>query len=195
MPVTNKSTNAHVLAAEKLEELNARLSSLEVRRGYIDFGGQFLLDPNEINGFGVMGPFDDSNTQDLGDVGTEPTQVAGGWHRPFDFKVTRLSGWIRESNNDAVDPWGFLLFRQKKTDGSNDRVNTKILAEVAENNGVGPRSYDGTQPFWFSVDLSSRPNNIVEVGEILGFGVEAPTAMLTNRHVQFMSGLIEFERV
>lgn len=171
------------------------VSDLPYNTGFIDFGGQFLLDPNELNGFGVLGPYDNTNTQDLGNVGASPTQLAGGWHRPFDFKVTRLSGWIRESNNDVVDPWGFRLFRQEKTEGSSVRVNTDILAEVADNGGVGPRAYAGTQPFWIDIDLSNKPDNIVEVGEILGFGVEAPTAIGTNRYVQFMSGLIEYERV
>ena len=31
--------------------------------------GQWLLDPNEMNGWGVLGPYDNSNTQDLGNVG------------------------------------------------------------------------------------------------------------------------------
>jgi len=187
LPIWNASENRHDESV--IDEV------LKLERGYFDFGGQFLLDPNEFNGWGTIGVHDNTNTQDLGNINTTPSAIAGGFSRPFPFRVTQIFGWIRENNTTIVDAWGFRMFRQTKTDNSSVRTSIDILNEVADNGGVGPRDYANTNPQRFSLDLSNVPNNIVQPEEVLGFGVESPDAIATNRFIQFMTGWIEYERV
>jgi len=168
---------------------------LKLQPMFFDFGGQFLLDPNEFNAWGSIGPHDNTNSQDLGNVGAAPNRFLGGFHRPFAFKVMRLSLQFRENNNTIVDPWGFRMVRQVKNHNTTGSTSTDILAEVAANGGVGPRSYANTNPQTADIDLSTAANNEVAAGEVLGFGVEAPTAITTNRYIQVMSGFIEYRRL
>lgn len=155
-------------------------------------GGQFLADPNEHNGWGAIGPYDNSNTQDLGNVGTNTNRVAGGLCFPFDVKLNRFYAWHR-NNNVAVEPWGWRIGRQLKTADSNTVSRTSILDEVGDNAGVGPRDYASTENKLVDINLSANP--AIPAGEVVVLGIESPTAVTTNRYVQIMSGFFEFERV
>jgi len=157
----------------------------------IPFGGQFLLDPNEVNGWGVIGMHDNTNSQDLGNVGAANlSRIAGGFVAPFDIKVTRLMAW-HQNNNGAAQAWGWVMAKQAKTAGSNDRVTTYILDEVADNAGTGPRNYLNTTNQKTDIAI---PDAEVAEGETLILGVAAPTAVTTNRYVRVMSGSIVIRR-
>jgi len=159
---------------------------------HFPLGGQFLLDPNEYNGWGILGPYDNTNSQDLGNVGAVPNRLAGGLVYPFDVKVKRLYAWHYNNNADA-QAWGWKLLRQVKTPNSNTVSSVNIMAEVADNGGVGPRDYGNTRNQITDIDLSASAT--VPAGEIIVLGVEAPTAVTTNRYVRVMSGYLELERV
>ena len=155
-------------------------------------GGQFLLDPNEMNGWGQLGPIDNTNALDLGNVGAANTnRNAGGLVFPFDIKINRLYAWHKDSNNSA-EPWGWIMFAQQKNAGSNTVTTTYILDEVADNGGTGPRDYNNNNQL---TDLSFTTGNILPAGEVLVLGVAAPTAVGTNYYVQIQSGFLELERI
>jgi len=156
--------------------------------------GQWLLDPNEQNGWGVIGPGDNTNSQDLGNVGAEINRLAGGISFPFDVRIDRFMAWHQNSNNSA-QAWGWVVTRQQKTPASNARTNTVVLDEVADNAGVGPRDYLNTQNQQTDIDLSELPNNILPAGDVLNLSVAAPTAVTTNYYVRMMSGYLELTRV
>ena len=155
-------------------------------------GGQLLLDPNEFNGWGVLGPFDNTNSQDLGNVGAGVSRVAGGVVYPFDVRLTRFYAWHYNSNGSA-QAWGWRIARQVKNAGSNTVSSLNMLNEVGDNGGVGPRDYGNNQNQL--TDIASFTNDVVPAGETVVLGVEAPTAVTTNYYSRVLSGYLQFERV
>jgi len=155
-------------------------------------GGQFMLDPNEFNGWGVIGPYDNSNNQDLGNVGVaNPSRIAGGVVYPFDVQLKRFYAW-HQNNNAAAQAWGWRIGRQQKTDAANTVTWNSILDEVGDNGGTGPRDYLNTTTQLTDLDLSASA--IIPAGETIVMGVESPTAVATNYWVRIMSGYFEFQR-
>ena len=153
-------------------------------------GGQWLLDPNELNGWGQIGPYDDTNAQDLGNVGANPNRLSGGLCFPWDVELVRMFAWHRNSNGD-VQPWGWRLIKQQKTAGSNTVVSTNIIRET----GGDLRDYDNNQNQQTDIDFTSNPERSLTAGQVLCLGVEAPTAVSSNRYVQVMSGYLHLRRV
>lgn len=162
----------------------------------IPLGGQFLLDPNEFNGWGNVGWTDNSNQQDLGNVGVDPNRLAGGIVFPYDVNLTTFYAWHRNNNADAL-AWGWKIGFQEKNAGNNTVAWTNLLTEVADNGGTGPRNYANntnqlTELYTASGDMSgiTIPGN-----DVITLGVESPTAVAANRFVQIMGGYMTFERV
>lgn len=155
-------------------------------------GGQFLLDPDEFNAWGVIGPIDNINTQDLGNVGANPSRFSGGLVFPFDVRLTHLYAW--HANSDAsAQAWGWRIIRQEKFAGVNTATSVDILAEVFDNAGVGPRNYADNRVQKTDIDLSA--SGIIPAGQTITLGVESPTAVGTNYYVRIMSGYLQFARV
>ena len=164
----------------------------------LQFSGRFLSDPNEINGWGVLGAYDNTNSQDLGNVSAANlSRLSGGPMWPYQVKITGLYAYHRDSNSatDIIEPWGWAMLRQKKTGGTNTITDEYILDEVADNGGVGPRAYGNSVTQETMIDLSSAANNVLSPFETLVLGLAAPTATPVNRYVEVMSGIITMERV
>ena len=158
-------------------------------------GGQYLLDPNEMNGWRERGAFDDTFSTDLDNVGdTNPIRLSGGLCFPFDVKIKRFFAWHRISNSTA-EAWGWVIYQQQKTNNSTSVTSQFILDEVGDNGGAGPNDYNNTNNQLTDIDLSEAANNVLLAGDVLTLGVAAPTAQTTNRYVQVMSGYLEFERI
>ncbi len=155
-------------------------------------GGQFLLDPNEFNGWGTIGPYDNSNTQDLGNTGGGINRTAGGLVFPYDVQLERMYAW-HQNNNATAQAWGWRIARQAKTAGANTVTSTDILTEVADNAGVGPRDYLSTANQLTDLDLTTT--DLVPAGEVIVLGVESPTAVGTNYYVRLMSGFLQMRRI
>lgn len=159
----------------------------------LPLSGQFLLDPNEINGWGILGPHDNTNNQDLGNSTPQPANLAwtaGGYCFPFDVKLNRLFAWHR-NNNNAAEAWGWVVAMQNKTPNATTVSTAFVLDEVDANGGAGPRNYLNNRPQQTDVALTG----VLSAGAVLCLGVSAPTAQTTNRWVQVLSGYIEVERV
>ena len=174
-------------------EIGKRIKEIPITE---QVGGQWLLDPNEFNGWGILGTVDNTNSQDLGDVGAANlSRTAGGLKYPFDVQVTGLYLDTYNSNGNA-EAFGWGIFKQSKTEDSNVVETTYILDEVADNAGVGPRNYGNTLNQKTEIDLSQVANPItVNAGEVIGLGVMAPTANNTNYYVRVMAGFIQLKRV
>ena len=156
-------------------------------------GTQFLLDPGEVNGWGILGIYDNSNTQDLGNIGAANlNRIAGGLKFPWDVRIKRFNADHYNSIATAL-PWGWVLFSQEKNPGSNTVTTTYLLDEVTSNNGVGPRDYGNTTNQ--ETDLILPSTAIVPAGHTLGMGVAAPTAVGTNNYVRILSGYLLMEKV
>ena len=72
-------------------------------RAYTDwaeqFGGRFLLDPNEINTWGERGFVDEQLQRDAGNVGdTNLSRLVGGWSYPFPVLINRMTVYHRNNN-------------------------------------------------------------------------------------------------
>ena len=157
--------------------------------------GQFLLDPGETNGWGSVGPFDNSNTQDLGnhDAATI-SRLSGGIVFPFDVNLVRLVAWHRNSNASA-QAWGWVISDLQKTAGSNTQTTSYVLHETQANGNVGPRDYSNNQNQQTDIDLSGiAAGQGIPAGNVINLAVAAPTAATTNYYVQVMAGYIELER-
>jgi len=160
----------------------------------IYLSGQFLLDPDEVNGWGVLGPYDNTNNQDLGNVDSNLNRNSGGFSFPFRVRIRNFMAWHKNNNADAL-AWGWILAKQIKTPSSNVFTTTYVLDEVADNGGVGPRDYSNNTNQMTSLFLKDLPESILEKDEVLILGVASPTAVATNRWVQIQSGYIEFEKL
>ena len=174
------------------------MKALAQRQDSIIFplGGQFLLDPNEFNGWGTVGLYDTSNTQDLGNVGdTTAIRLASGISFPFDTRLVKFYASHYNSNAGAL-PWGWRIARQFKeatpTNGTSDRQDFDVISEVALNGGVGPRDYGNTITQRTEMDFA---NEIVPANHTIILGVEAPTALTAQNYVRILSGFFEFERI
>lgn len=156
--------------------------------------GQFLLDPNEFNAWGQIGYGDNTNSQDLGNVGAEITRLAGGIMYPFDVQLLSFKAFHRNSNANA-QAWGWRLARQVKNGGSNTVSFNDIIRECtgAGATAVAPRDYGNNTTQYTNIDLSATAT--VPAGEVIILGVEAPTANTTNYYVQVFGGYLYLERV
>lgn len=159
-------------------------------------GSQFLLHPNEMNGWRERGPFDDAITTDLNNIGEDPIGLSGGLVFPWDVKLLSMFAWHRNSNN-AVEPWGWVIFKQQKTAGSNNTNSTFIIDEVTENNGVGTRDYGNDRIQQTNLDLTTKSDVLrtLAAGETLTLAVAAPTTNGSSFYVNIMSGYLLFERI
>ena len=154
----------------------------------VPLGGQFLLDPNEINGWGITGPTDDSNTVDLGNSNvTNLSRFAGGYCWPFAVRLKRMFAWHYNSNTNA-QAWGWVVSRQAKTAGNNTVVTTNILHEV---NAGNLRNYGNN----LNQNTDIAFNDVIPANEVLNLAVGSPTAVTTNRYVRILAGYFELERV
>jgi len=161
----------------------------------VDISGQFLLDPNEINGWGAIGMHDNTNSQDLGNVNAANwVRTSGGFRRPYDIQLLSLEA-DTYNTNAAAHAWGWAMARQLKTGGSNTVSTTMIINEAIDNGGAGLRDYGNNQNQKTLIDLSANANALVPAGEIVVLGVAAPTAGTTNYYVRVMSGFISYRRV
>ena len=162
--------------------------TLEHERQKIHFplAGQYLLDPNELNAWGAIGPYDNIVSQDLGNVGDlTPSRLAGGLVYPFDVKLTRMYAW-HQNSNVAVEPWGWVLFRQEKFVDTTNESSVYILDEAGSGN---LRDYGNTTTQLTDITL----DHTIPAGETLVLGVVAPTAVATNYYARIMSGFLTFE--
>ena len=158
-------------------------------------GGAFLLDPNEINGWGFRGRIDEIYTVNLGTPQTTNlARVAGGLMFPFDVRLKRFQ-CFHYNSNPAASAWGWVIAHQTKaatpTAGSNSRSTTFILNEVTANGGVGPRNYLNTVTQ--QTDLSF--NAVIPAGDVITLAVAAPTAATIDYFVNVLSGYLLFERI
>jgi len=157
-----------------------------------ELGSGFLADPNEFNGWGSTGLYDDLITHDLGEVGANTSRVAGGISFPFDVKLKNFYAW-HYNNNNALQAWGWRINMQTKNAASNVVVNTEIFREVVGQGAgaVAPRNYSNTTTQFTEIPFDF----VIPAGSIITLGIEAPTAIATNRYVFIMSGWFEFEKM
>jgi len=188
-------------AAENLDQtlllLAARIKALEASSGApqtetVPIGGQFLFDPGEFNGWGIIGPVDNTNNQKLANVGNANiSRTAGGLCFSFDVRLKRFFAWHYNSN-PSVHAWGWRIDRQTKTAGSNSVSGEILFSQVTENGGTGPNDYGNTVPQKTDVSFTSQP--VIPAGDVTVLGVEAPTAVGTNYYARVMAGYLEFDR-
>lgn len=161
------------------------------------FSGQFLLDPNEYNGWGAQGFVDNSNTADLGNVGAANLdRNAGGFFFPFPVKLTGFYASHKNSNGAAL-AWGWCFYYQTKTAGSNT-VTTTFLRDESFNRGdgfFGLRDYSNTQNQETLLSASDFVDTIIPANTVIGVCVGAPTALTTNYYAQVFGGYFQFDRV
>ena len=157
----------------------------------ITLGSRYLLDPNEYAGWSSDGIIDQTMTADLGNVGGSISRTAGGVCYPYDVKVVRLFAWHYNSN-EAVLPWGFRIAALAKTAGSNSVSYTDILRQCvgAGATAIAPNDYGNITTQLTDVAIDEP---VIPAGQLINFGVEAPTAVTTNYYVQMMGGFIEIE--
>lgn len=167
------------------------------RIGHFPLAGQYLCDPNEVNGWGVLGVYDNSNTQDLGNVGVNNlSRTTGALLFPYDIQLLRFKVDHYNSNN-VVEPWGWVLGSQAKTGGTNT-VTTKFILDESTNraginNGAGLRNYGNTVNQHTDIDLSQSANSVVPAGEGVFLAVGAPTANPTNHYVRILAGYLSYK--
>ena len=162
----------------------------------IQLHGQYLLDPNEFNGWGDIGWGDNVNSQKLSNVGaTKLSYVTGGVIYPYDVRITRFVAWHRNTNAAAL-PWGFRIGYVTKVDNSSSSLPaTDIYREClgVDELASAPRNYLNTRVHKTDIDLSNSP--IIPAGSTIYFGVESPTAIGTNYYVRIHSGFLEVEKI
>ena len=99
------------------------------------------------------------------------------------------------NSNLNVEPWGFRIYTQEKTDGDNTVVNNDILRECVgvDETATCPHDYQSTMNQSTNFDLSAAP--VIPANTVIGIGVEAPTAVTTNYYVNVVAGMLSYQRV
>jgi len=163
----------------------------------IMLGGEFLIDPGEINGWGVRGRLDDRHTNDLGNAGaTNLATSTGGVVLPYDVRVKRLLVHHTNSNANAAISWAWVLAKQTWSGGSATRTTTYVLDQVTATGAAGYNNYATTIRQLTDIDLSGNAENVVPAGDMLTLGVAgASTTPSTNYYVRCHAGFIELERI
>lgn len=174
---------------------------------YEKVGGQYYIDQagniGEYNGWGVLGAVDDTNNQDLGNVGAANTsRLAGGITFPYEVELVEFKAWHQNNSADA-SKWGWVIFYQEKIEDSNTVTTTYLLDEVSDRTidgallGNGIRDYDNNRNQKTELDLSSIDITIPS-GTIINLSVgaaDADTEADTNRYVRVMSGYLIFSKI
>ena len=174
----------------------------------VQISGQFLLDPNEVNGWGVQGFVDNSNTVDWGNatnsgasnIANLSPNTMGGFMFPFDVRLVAMEA-MHDNSNTSAEAWGWVILRQSFTYDTNTEVTSVLLDEIST--GIGTRDYlDSNRQHTLITNTSNNSgfdnfisNDIIPAGETIGLGVAAPTAVATNYYVRIHSGYMLFERV
>lgn len=177
-------------------------ASRPVKEGLIvrDVWGNFLMDPNEYNGWGDYGIIDVALTQKLGSIGdANLSQYCGGFSFPFDVRLVEMFIKHRDTNS-AAGQWGWAVASTTPANDSSSSLPANwVLDEVQEENdapvGQGPRDYNSTKQF--ITDLSFDESSPVipardTITLMVGCGIGNPT---TNYYVRVQSGYMAFERV
>lgn len=161
-------------------------------------GGQFFLDTGEYNGWGVLGAVDETNNQDLGNVGASSlSRIAGGIMYPFDVRIKRLR-LVHANNNANAIAFGWAIAKLTKNNSSNTQTTEWLYDEAFDRtangvpNGNGLRNYlnNTNQITDISLDV------IVEAGKVICLMAGSPSGNGdTNRYVRVQSGYFEFERL
>jgi len=172
------------------------------RDNYIyPLGGRFFLDITggiaEINGWGGVGPVDDSNNQDLGNTSAYPnlSRTAGGLMFPEDMRLIRMYASHYDNNANALR-WGWVITRLQKaattTVGSNAQAEIPVYSEIG-----AYRDYTTNQNQLTQLEPADFTNNVIPAGEVLNLAtaVDETETVDTNRYVQVMAGFMEFEYV
>ncbi|MCG7492479.1 hypothetical protein [Thalassobius sp. Cn5-15] len=172
-----------------------------------DFTGQYLLDPNEVNGVGVLGPNDQSQTADLGDVtalnnlaiGAGMTNSLGGWIFPFDVKLTGVDA-IHDNSNGLAEAWGWMIWHTSFSFNSNNEAFQGFLLNECST-GFGLRDYQNPSKQRTSVTTTTSDiggptlaDVVIPAGNMVTLGVGAPTAPSANYFVRVNAGNLRFER-
>lgn len=156
----------------------------------LPIGGQWALQNNEVNGWGLQGPLDDSNTQDLGDYATYTTlnpQQLGGLRFPIDVELVELDLIYRCDTNATLD-WKWLIYTQTKTMNSGTRVTTLVYDGTL---GVAGTPTQYTQSTIVTGDLT---NAVLTAGDFLCLAAGTPT-QIANRTVQVYGGYIRLRPI
>lgn len=160
------------------------------------FAGQFLLDPNEYNGWGPQGFVDETNATDLNNVGAANLiSTTGGFVFPFPVKLTGFYASHRNSIATA-QAWGWCFYYQTKTASSNT-VTTTFLRDESFNRGdgfFGLRNYSNTLNQETVLTSSDFVDTVIPANTVIGVCVGAPTAVTTNYYIQVMGGYFQFEK-
>ena len=117
---------------------------IENRKGAFQFGGQFLLDPNEFNGMAAIGFTQNTFNTSLSSVGGNPQSIAGGFMAIDSIRLTNFKANHRNTSALAL-AWGWRL--SYHTFVTNSTGQTNILRECV---GLGatataPRNYLSTK--------------------------------------------------
>ncbi len=199
--VGNASGVVGTSSTDALDKLNQHIIELSMFTEVV--GGQYLLDPNEFNGPGVIGLIDQSHTQDLSNVGaTAITRNAGGFVFPYDVKLLGFKA-DHKNNNAAAQAWGWRFGTQDKLAVDDGNVNNTKIDEIIYRECVGvgataiaPRDYGSNGSAETNIDFEAVTGGevIITADKVFNFGIEAPTADGTNRFVQVMAGYFFFQR-
>lgn len=194
--ILDVDTATNVLSVKSADSTTTHATLPPDNRFTEPLGGQYRVRDNQTSGWGTVGPVDDSNTQNLGGMAsTNLSRLAGGYMYPYNVRLRSMYAEHRNSSA-LIEPWGWVIFLQKKTPGTNNRVTTFLVHEPNDNGGVGPRNYGNNTNQSSSIDLTAiTAAQDIAPQTLIGLGVATPTTANPDLWVQVMAGYLELERV
>jgi len=151
--------------------------------------GQWALQNNEVNGWGLLGPYDNTNSQDLGNytnyLSLNPQQL-GGFRFPFDVDFIELDIIYRINNNNTQD-WKWLIYTQEKTIASTTR-STELIYDGPLGIIATPTQYQQTTITAADLTLAYLP-----AGQFFCLAAGTPS-QVANRNIQIYGGSIVFRK-
>jgi len=172
------------------------------------FSGRFLLDPNEINGFGSRGPNKDVQNNRWSSPGflaslptvsqTTGTNDIGGYTFPFPVKLAEIYA-VHKNSAPTARPWGWCAISQEITANSNTETTTVLLREFT--GSAAERDYGNNIKQITHITLTSNDNGgdpledvVIPAGAVIGIAVGSPTALGNNNYVDVQAGFLKFDR-
>ena len=168
-----------------------------------ELGGQFLHDPGEVNGYGVLGIIDPTHTQDWGDVtalnaGTISPISMGGFSFPFDVRLKRFY-CIWDSNSSAdetITAHGWVILQQTRLAVPNSLVDDDARTTAVMLNQCDPFVYPEGMTRTRVADITTFTNDVVPAGSQIGIAIGADTDTTTaQKYSRIHTGYLEFERL
>ena len=153
----------------------------------LPIGGQWGIQNNEVNAWGVLGFVDNNNTQDVGNYTNKNTLNSvnfGGYTLPYDAYVVDAHIKFRVNNADVIG-FTWMLYEQDKVVGGANPTTLKYESAL-----ITPGNNSDQEHNFTAADMV---NNNFAAKNVISLAVGCPTQGI-NRNAQVYGGYVRLRK-